>query len=137
MERTAINPSQWGLNFQFNQAELVEGTSKTLYVSGQVALRDDPASPLGMSVDHPGDLAGQLRVTLANIDAVLAGAGLERLNIVHVRLYTTDIDGFLENYGIFAEWISEAGIKPANTLLGVARLALPEMMVEIEVTAVA
>lgn len=136
MKRTAINPSQWGLNFQFNQAELVEETTRTLYVSGQVALKDDPSSPLGMSVEHPGDLAGQLKVTLANIDAVLAGAGMQRQNIVHVRLYTTDIDGFLENYGIYAEWISEAGIKPANTLLGVARLAMADMMVEIEITAV-
>lgn len=135
MKRTAINPSKWGLNFQFNQAELIEEATRTLQVSGQVALKDDPASPIGVSVECPNDLPGQMRVTLSNIDKVLAEAGFDRSNIVHIRLYTTDIDGFLENYGIYAEWISEAGVKPANTLLGVARLAFPEMMVEIEITA--
>jgi 2-iminobutanoate/2-iminopropanoate deaminase len=44
---------------------------------------------------------------------------------------------FLGAYGALAGRLSEAGCRPASTLLGVSRLAYPEMLVEIEATAVA
>ena len=46
-----------------------------------------------------------------------------------------DIDAFLENYDVYAEWIGEAGTTPPQSLLGVNRLVLPELMVEIEAVA--
>lgn len=137
MKRTSINPSQWGLNFQLSQAELVEGADKILFVSGQVSIKDDPDAEMGMTVEHPNDLAGQMTAALGNIDKVLEEAGMTRADITHVRFYTTDVDALMANYGQYAEWIAQAGIKPANTLLGVARLAMPEMVIEIEISAAA
>ena len=46
-----------------------------------------------------------------------------------------DIDGFLANYDVHANWIAEAGTRPPQSLIGVQRLFLPEPTVEIEAVA--
>lgn len=135
MNRTAINPVAWGLAFSMNQAEVVEGLSKVVHFSGQTSLVDDPDSEMGVSVAHEGDLRGQIQASLAGIDQILSQAGMSRSNILHLKFFTTDVDGFLENYDVYAGWIGEAGIMPPQTLLGVNRLALPTMMVEVEAVA--
>ena len=52
-------------------------------------------------------------------------------------LLTTDVDQFFANYDAFIGRLAEAGCRHTGSLIGVARLAFPEMMVEIEATAVA
>lgn len=135
MKREAVNPTDWGLAFSMNQGEVVEGLSRVLHCSGQVALEPDAESEMGIRVVHVGDLRGQIGAALANIDAVLTKAGMNRSNVLTIRVFTTDVDGFLENYDVYAGWIGEAGIMPPQTLLGVSRLALPDLLVEIEATA--
>ena len=130
MERTAVNPWDWSKQFGFNQAELVEGHRRVLYCSGQTAV-DADGRP-----QHPGDIAAQLALVLDNLDAVLAGGGMSLADVVRVTTYTTDVDGLLQNYGIFGERLARAGVMPASTLIGVARLALPELLLEITATAV-
>ena len=73
----------------------------------------------------------------ANINALLEKAGMDRKNIVGLRIYTTDVDAFLANYGVYSDWIAPAGIKPPQTLLGISKLAMPGLMVEIEIEAAA
>lgn len=58
-------------------------------------------------------------------------------NVVHLNYYTTDVDHFFEAYEAAAGRLAEAGCQPASTLLGVTHLAFPELLVEIEATAVA
>lgn len=135
MQRKAVNPSDWGLAFSMNQGEVVEGLTRYLHCSGQVALEPDPGSEMGIKVVHAGDLRGQIEAALANLDGVLEGAGMDRSNILTLRFFTTDVDGFLENYDVYAEWIGAAGVMPPQTLLGVHRLALPDLMIEVEATA--
>ncbi len=135
MERTSINPTDWGLAFQMDQGEIVTGATKHLRCSGQVDLRADTEAEIGISVEHLGDIAAQMRTALSNIDAILEQAGMTRADIVFLRFFTTDMDGFLTNYEIYAEWISQAGIRPPQSLLGLSRLALPDMLVEIEAEA--
>jgi enamine deaminase RidA (YjgF/YER057c/UK114 family) len=120
-----------------DQGEFIEGATKILTCSGQVAVVPDPDSELGIAVKHPGEIRGQMEVALANVDEVLEKAGMTRTNITSLRFFTTDIDGFLENYDVYAEWITPAGTRPPQSLLGVARLILPELVVEIEATAAA
>lgn len=137
MQRTSINPpaSDWGLKYIMDQGEVVTGTTRRLRCSGQVALVSDPDADYGYRVEHKGDLAGQIRAALANIDKLLEGAGMTRANLVFLRFYTVDIDGFLANYQIYAEWIAPSGIRPPQTLLGLTRLADPDLLVEIEAEA--
>jgi enamine deaminase RidA (YjgF/YER057c/UK114 family) len=47
------------------------------------------------------------------------------------------VDGLLGVWNIVTERLAKAGSRPSSTLLGVARLAFPDMLVELEATALA
>ena len=83
--RTAINPTSWSINLGFDQAELVEGHNRLLVCSAQDAM-DADGTP-----QHPGDMAGQLELSLDNLQAVLAAADMTLANVVRLNFYTTDI----------------------------------------------
>ena len=131
VDRKAVNPWTWSQSFGFNQAELVEGARAVLFCSGQTAVDADGVP------QHPGDMASQIALAADNLEAVLRDAGMSLANLVRLNFYTTDVDAFLANAGVIGERTGGAGVAPAGTLLGVARLAFPELMIEIEATAVA
>ena len=131
MERTAVNPWTWSVAFGFNQAELVEGAGKVLFCSGQTSV-DADGGP-----QHPGDMAAQISLAVDNLEAVLADAGMSLANVVRLNFYTTDVDAYLANAAVVGARTGAAGVAPAGTLLGVASLAFPELLIEIEATAVA
>ncbi len=56
-------------------------------------------------------------------------------DVVRLTIYTTDVDATIASYGALAPRIS--AMNAAQTLIGVARLAFPPLMIEIEATAVA
>lgn len=131
LERTAVNPVTWSVDLGFNQGELVSGQTRTLYVSGQTATSDD-GKPR-----HDGNMAAQLTLSVDNLEAVLSGAGMSLANLVRLNVYTTDVDLLFQHYGALAGRLGAAGVAPASTLLGVTRLAVPGLLVELEGTAVA
>ncbi|XVV07044.1 RidA family protein [Actinosynnema sp. CA-248983] len=131
MERTAVNPWPWSVEMGFNQGEVVSGQTRTLYCSGQTAM-DGAGKP-----QHDGDMAAQLASTLDNLEAVLGEAGMTLANLVRLNVYTTDVDLLFQHYGVLAARLGAAGVAPSTTMLGVARLAIPTLMVELEATAVA
>jgi enamine deaminase RidA (YjgF/YER057c/UK114 family) len=131
VERTAINPVPWSVALGFNQGEVVSGQGRTLYCAGQTAT-DGDGKP-----QHAGDMAAQLALSLDNLEAVLAGAGMTLANLVRLNVYTTDVDGLLEHYGVLAGRLGAGRVTPPTTMLGVTRLALPDLLVELEGTAVA
>ena len=53
-----------------------------------------------------------------------------------LKVYTTDVDRLLEHWKAMMERLNDVGCRPASTLLGVSRLAFPELLVELEATAV-
>ncbi|WP_424871788.1 RidA family protein [Streptomyces sp. SAI-229] len=131
MERTAVNPVTWSVEMGFNQGELVSGHTRTLYCSGQTAMDGDGKSR------HEGDMAGQLALSLDNLEAVLGEAGMSLADLVRLNVYTTDVDLLFPHYGVLAARLGAAGVAPATTMLGVTRLAVPGQLVELEGTAVA
>ena len=137
MKRKLINPVDWGLKFSMDQGEVIEGTARNLRCSGQIFVEPSEESELGVSVISPGDLRGQKTQALANIHAVLDEAGMSRQNIVSLRFFATGIDGFLENFDMYAEWIAAAGTRPPQSLLGVNQLVLEDILLEIEAEAAA
>lgn len=130
LERTAVNPVTWSVDLGFNQGELVSGQTRTLYVSGQTATGDD-GKPR-----HDGDMAAQLTLSVDNLEAVLSGAGMSLANLVRLSVYTTDVDLLFQHYGALAGRLGAAGVALTSTLLGVTRLAVPGLLVELEGTAV-
>ncbi|MET9510133.1 RidA family protein [Streptomyces flavidovirens] len=131
MERNAVNPVSWSVEMGFNQGEVVSGHSRTLYISGQTAMSGE-GKP-----EHDGDMAAQLALSIDNIKAVLAEAGMSLANLVRLNVYTTDVDLLFQHYGVLAGQLGAAGVAPTTTMLGVTRLAIPGQMVELEGTAVA
>ncbi|MDA0635533.1 RidA family protein [Nonomuraea sp. MCN248] len=131
MERTAVNPWAWSVELGYNQGEIVSGHTRTLYCSGQTAMSCD-GKPL-----HAGDMAAQLALSLDNLEAVLGEAGMSLADLVRLNVYTIDVDRLFEHYGVLASRLGAAGVAPSTTMLGVTRLAIPGLMVELEGTAVA
>jgi enamine deaminase RidA (YjgF/YER057c/UK114 family) len=131
MVRTAVNPVTWSVAMGFNQGEVVSGHTRTLYCSGQTAMSAD-GTP-----QHDGDMAAQLALSIDNLEAVLADAGMSLANLVRLGVYTTDVDLLLQHYGVLAGRLGAAGVAPATTMLGVTRLAVPGQLVELDGTAVA
>jgi enamine deaminase RidA (YjgF/YER057c/UK114 family) len=131
MERTAVNPWAWSTEMGYNQGELISGQARTLYCSGQTAMSGD-GKPR-----HDGDMAAQLALSLDNLVAVLDEAGMALANLVRLNVYTTDVDLLFQHYGVLAARLGAAGVAPSTTMLGVTRLELPTLMVELEGTAVA
>jgi enamine deaminase RidA (YjgF/YER057c/UK114 family) len=133
-DRRVINPWSWQDQFNFVQANEVSDMQRMLICAGQTSVDDEG------NVLHPGDMRSQVAQTLDNIDTVLRNAGFEWSDVVRLNYYTTDVDGFFEAFwgdeGLVSR-LAEAGCRPASVLLGVARLAFPELLVEIEATAVA
>jgi len=131
MQRTAVNPVTWSAQMGFNQGEIVSGSTRTLYCSGQTAM-DGDGNP-----QHDGDMAAQLVLSLGNLQAVLEQAGMSLANLVRLVVYTTDVDLLFQHYGGLTSRLGAARVTPTTTMLGVTRLAIPGQMVELEGTAVA
>lgn len=131
MERTAVNPVTWSQEMGFNQGEVISGETRTLYISGQTAMSKDGRP------EHDGDVEAQLALAVANLEAVLAEAGMSMENLVRLNVYTTDVDAMFPHYGVLVGKLGAAGVAPTTTMLGVTRLAIPGQMVELEGTAVA
>jgi reactive intermediate/imine deaminase len=99
-----------------------------LFLSGQAAI-----SPEGDLVGV-GDFDAQLVQVMANIDRVLAAGGSDRSRIVKVTIYLTDMGNFPAIMEARRTYFTPP--YPADTIVEVKGLALPELMVEIDVIAV-
>jgi enamine deaminase RidA (YjgF/YER057c/UK114 family) len=130
VERQIINPWTWQDPFGFVQSNAVNGAVRTIHCSGQTSV-DADGNPI-----HEGDMVAQVGRALDNLEAVLRESGCGLADVVRLNYYTTDVDGFFGAMEVLAARLSEAGCRPASTLLGVSRLARPPLMVEIEATAV-
>jgi enamine deaminase RidA (YjgF/YER057c/UK114 family) len=114
-----------------NMETVVALMQRTLYCSGQAANDASGAAVLA------GDLRGQIDLALDNLETVLSAAGFSFADIVRLNIFTTDVDLFFAHYDAFIGRLAEAGCRHTGSLIGVVRLAFPEMMVELEATAVA
>jgi enamine deaminase RidA (YjgF/YER057c/UK114 family) len=131
VERRAIDPWTWQDEFDFSQAIEVSGTQRVVYCAGQTSV-DADGRPL-----HPDDMEAQFHCALDNLEQVLAEAGLTLGDVVRLNYFVTDVPAFLKAVPNVGVRLKAAGCKPASMLIGVAWLAWPELLVELEATAVA
>ena len=128
MDRTDVNPWEWSKAFGFSQAVEVRGAERILVCSGQTGMSENGSPP------SSSDMGEQVNKAYDNLGAVLQAAGLAASDVVRVNYYTTDVDELIAVLGPLASEFF-GGNLPASTLLGVARLAFPQLKIEIEATA--
>jgi enamine deaminase RidA (YjgF/YER057c/UK114 family) len=131
MQRQPINPSSWSLNLGFDQAELIEGSQRQLFCSGQDAV-DADGQPR-----HPGDMAAQLDMALDNLETILAAGDMTLANVARLNVYTTDVGELFKHWKRLPDRVGDAGGRFATSVLGVSQLPAPDLVVLLEATAVA
>ena len=99
-----------------------------VYVSGTTAFGPD-GEIVGI-----GDPAAQTRQTLANIAVALERAGARLVDVVRTRIFVTDISQWEAVGRAHGDVFGE--IRPACSLVQVAALVSPDMLVEIEADAI-
>ena len=97
-----------------------------VHISGQLPLAADGMPLAGKSFHE------QAAQVLHNIDACLAAAGVDRKNLVQVRVFVTDIRNWPVFNALYAGWIGEH--RPARAVAGVAELHYG-LAVEVEAVA--
>lgn len=124
-----INPAARSAAVGFDQAQLRAAPSRLLTVSGQ-----GPVDETGALL-HEGDPAAQLALAVENVEAVLAAAGMGLADVLRLTVHAVDVDAVLAAWDVLTERFTGAGATPPTTLVGVTRLALPGMVVGLDVTA--
>jgi enamine deaminase RidA (YjgF/YER057c/UK114 family) len=92
------------------------------------------------AVDENGEVVGiddpyaQTKFALSKIEKALAAANASLEDVVRTRLFVTDIARWEEIGRAHGEYFG--AIKPASTMVEVRSLISPELLVEIEATAI-
>ncbi|MGC4943363.1 RidA family protein [Kribbella sp. DT2] len=133
MSVTLINPTDLPQIDLYRQVSVATG-SRLVFVAGQVAWGAD-----GATVGE-GDLAAQAEQVYLNLAKALAAAGATFDDVVKLTVYLVDwtpdkMPAFLEGAG---RAFARLGVNPVPpfTGIGVAALAAPDLLVEIEAVAV-
>ena len=131
MTITRINPpTLWdSAPVGFSQIVVADGR-RTVYCAGQVAW--DTERQIGSD-----DLGEQARLALANVERAVAAAGGTLRDVVSLRIYI--VGDHIRHTAPLREALLAAfddDARPAMTWIGVAALANPDFIVEIEATAV-
>lgn len=133
MAVTLVNPNGLPKPEVYRQLSIATG-SKLVFLAGQVA-RDAEGSPVG-----EGDLAAQVEQCYLNIATALSEIGGSFDDVAKLTVYV--VDWTPEKMPLLGEGVTRAaaklGIDPVKpiTLLGVAALGEPDLLVEVEATAV-
>ncbi|MBO9537830.1 RidA family protein [Herbaspirillum sp.] len=104
--------------------------SRVVIYNGTVSIGGQTAD------DRSQDITGQTRQVLAKIDGFLADAGIDKTRLLTAQVWLKDIAAdFAGMNAVWDEWTA-AGCAPTRATVE-SKLALPELLVEIAVTAAA
>jgi len=112
--------------FAFSQG-VKSGGINLVFVSGQVGM-----DPSGKIVGD--DVGVQIKQAFENMKMVLQEAGASFSNVAKLNAYLTNIEDLPKYSEIMATYFPDGF--PAQTVVEVKKLAMPELKVEVEATAV-
>ena len=113
--------------------EGIVGYSRVV-VRGDAAWVSGTTSTVDGVVTHPGDAGAQTREALTILRQALERAGFTLADVVRTRMFVTDISRWEEIGRAHGEFFGD--VRPASSMVQVAALIDPAMLVEIEVDAV-
>ena len=132
MANQHIQPDDLWPSAQYGFSQVVVSTgTKIIHCAGQTAWDKD------MNIVGGDDLEQQTAQALENIKSALAAAGATMQDVVRLDVYVVDYDSSkIPAIGAAMSRYFDPERLPANTLLGIEALAMPEFLVEITATAV-
>jgi enamine deaminase RidA (YjgF/YER057c/UK114 family) len=110
--------------------ESTVGYSRAVRIGPHIAVAGTTAAAPAADI---GDIGAQTREALRRIEVALHEAGAMLSDVVRTRIYVTDISRWREVAAVHAEVFGD--IRPAATMVEVAALIAPELLVEIEADA--
>lgn len=125
--RALINPPELFTPPGFSHVVAATG-KRHVFVAGQVALAPN------FSIIGGEDLGVQTRAAMQSVGVALTAAGAGWEHVVRRTIYTLAPTGFAVITEAI-EAVTGSSDHPAQTIIGVAGLALPGLLIEIEVTA--
>lgn len=123
-----VQPPDLPIRNTHSQVVTVSGGT-LVFVAGMTSRSEKDASPV-----YPLDMRAQIRQVCENIGRALRSVGTDFPDVVKTTTFTVDVDEYHR--------VSDEGFKyfqrdlPTSALIGVSRLAHPDLMVEIEAMAV-
>ena len=126
MRRNISSGSPWEGKLGYSRAVIANGL---VFISATAA-----TGPDGKIVAR-GDVYAQTRASLDKLGQVLREAGATYQDVVQTRIYLTDIARWEDAGRAHGEVFG--GVRPALTMLHVKPFLDPDMLVEIELTAIA
>ena len=124
LERVSTEPDQYE-PYRISQGMRV---GELLFVSGQAAI-DERGQLVGV-----GDFDAQAEQAFRNLERVLEAGGSSLRDVAKVTIFLTDMSNFARIVELRGKWFSEP--YPADSIIQVSALALPELDIEIEAVAV-
>jgi len=118
-----------------SEGEPLVGYSRAVRVGPYIHVSGTTATDSRGIVLNPTDAAAQAELCIQKISAVLEEAGASLKDVVRTRMYVSDIERWQEIGEIHRQAFAE--IRPAATMVEVSRFIAPEILVEIEVDAIA
>ena len=100
-----------------------------LYLSGHAAISES-GELMGI-----GDFDAQAEATFESLNRTLRAGGSDLSQVIKVTIYLTDMSHFDKIVALRGKWFTQP--YPADTIVEVSSLALPELMIEIEAIAAA
>ncbi|MEM1275490.1 MAG: RidA family protein [Pseudomonadota bacterium] len=123
-----LNPSSIYAPFaQYAHGVEIAPGARLVVCSGQLGVKKDGSIP--------PDAERQTEVALANVEAILREAGMDRRHIVRFSAFVTGREHLAGYMAARDRFISDLDNPPASTLMIVSGFARPELLVEVEVIA--
>jgi enamine deaminase RidA (YjgF/YER057c/UK114 family) len=114
--------------------ENIVGYSRAVRIGNVIEVAGTTAVDENGDVVGPGDPYAQTMFILGKIERALNAAGARLRDVIRTRLFVTDIARWEEVGRAHGEFFRD--IKPAATMVEVKALISPDLLVEIEATAI-